>query len=114
MRTIIRLFQSKSSKEILATTLLSALISVKLFWVGEISWKGEWESTLIFLPGESHGPRSLVGYGPRSHKELDTTEQLTPSMVTAVLLNSRRTSVQEGSNRIIHIPITFSHSLLVK
>ena len=86
MRTIIRLFQSKSSKEILATTLLSALISVKLFWVGEISCKGEWESTLVFLPGESHGPRSLVGYSPWSHKELDTTKQLTHSMVTAVLL----------------------------
>ena len=24
--------------------------------------------------GESHGQRSLVGYGPEGHKELDTTE----------------------------------------
>ena len=29
------------------------------------------------LPGESHGQRSLVGYSPWGHKELDTTEQLT-------------------------------------
>ena len=28
----------------------------------------------IFLPGESHGQRSLVGYSPWSCKELDTTE----------------------------------------
>ena len=28
------------------------------------------------LPGESHGERSLVGYSPRGHKELDTTEWL--------------------------------------
>ena len=34
----------------------------------------EWLSTLVFLPGESHGQRSLVGYCPWSHKELDTSE----------------------------------------
>ena len=37
----------------------------------------EWLPTPVFLPGESHGQRSLVGYSPWSHKELDTTEQLT-------------------------------------
>ena len=26
------------------------------------------------LPGESHEERSLVGYSPRGHKELDMTE----------------------------------------
>ena len=31
---------------------------------------------LIFLPGESHGRRSLVGYSPRGRKESDTTERL--------------------------------------
>ena len=30
----------------------------------------------FFLPGESHGRRSLVGYSPWGDKELDTTEQL--------------------------------------
>ena len=33
--------------------------------------------TPIFLPGEFHGQRSLVGYSPWSHKESDTTERLT-------------------------------------
>ena len=28
----------------------------------------------VFLPGESHGQKSLVGYSPWGHKELDTTE----------------------------------------
>ena len=32
--------------------------------------------SLVFLPGESHRQRSLVGYSPWSHKELDTTEWL--------------------------------------
>ena len=30
----------------------------------------------IFLPGKSHGERSLAGYSPRSCKELDENEQL--------------------------------------
>ena len=30
----------------------------------------------VFLPGESHGWRSLVGYSPRGRKESDTTERL--------------------------------------
>jgi len=30
--------------------------------------------TPVFLPGESHGQRSLVGYIPQGHKESDATE----------------------------------------
>ena len=30
----------------------------------------------VFLPGESHGQRSLVGYSPWGGKESDMTEQL--------------------------------------
>ena len=43
-------------------------------WVGEIPWRRKWELTLVFLPGESHGQRSLVGYGPYGCKESDRTE----------------------------------------
>ena len=28
-------------------------------WVGKISWRGKWQPTLLFLPGEFHGPRNL-------------------------------------------------------
>ena len=45
-------------------------------WVGNIPWRRKWQLTPVFLPGESHGRRSLVGYSPRGHKELDTTERL--------------------------------------
>ena len=34
----------------------------------------EMQPTPVFLPGESHGQRSLVGYSPLDHKELDMTE----------------------------------------
>ena len=36
----------------------------------------KWQPTPVFLPKESHGQRSLVGYSPQSHKESDTTEWL--------------------------------------
>ena len=44
-------------------------------WVKKIPWRSTWQPTPIFSPGESHGQRSLVGYRPRGHKELDTTEE---------------------------------------
>ena len=42
-------------------------------WVRKIPWKRVWLPTLVFLPGEFHGQRSLVGYSPWGHKESDTT-----------------------------------------
>ena len=41
---------------------------------GKIPWRRKWQPTPVFLPGESHGRRSLVGYNPRGHKESDMTE----------------------------------------
>ena len=35
-----------------------------LSWVGKIPWRRKWQPTLVFLPGESHGQRSLAGYSP--------------------------------------------------
>ena len=43
-------------------------------WVGKIPWRKAWQPTPVYLPGESHGWRSLEGYIPRGHKESDTTE----------------------------------------
>ena len=34
----------------------------------------KWQPTPVFLPGESHGQRSLAGYSPKGHKESDKTE----------------------------------------
>ena len=45
-------------------------------WVGKIPWRREGLPTPVFLPGEFHGQRNLVGYSPWGHKELDTTEWL--------------------------------------
>ena len=45
-------------------------------WVGKIPWRRKWQPTPVFLPEESQGRRSLVGYSPWGHKESDTTERL--------------------------------------
>ena len=44
--------------------------------VRKIPWRRKWQPTPVFLPGESHGQRSLVGYSPWDRKESDTTERL--------------------------------------
>ena len=43
---------------------------------GEDPLERKWQRTPIFLPGKSHGQRSLVGHSPWGHKESDTTEKL--------------------------------------
>ena len=45
-------------------------------WGGKIPWRRKWQPTPVFLPGKSHGWRSLVGYSSRGCKESDTTERL--------------------------------------
>ena len=43
-------------------------------WVGTIPWRREWLPTPVFLPGEFHGQRNLVGYSPCGRKEWDRTQ----------------------------------------
>ena len=43
-------------------------------WVRKIPWKRKWQPSPVFLPGESHGQRSLVSCSPWGPKELATTE----------------------------------------
>ena len=84
-------------------------------WVA-VPWRRKWQPTPVFLPGESHGRRSLVGYSPRGRKESDTTEQLHFTSLTLLqgifptqalnpgLLHCRRILYQlshQGSPRIL-------------
>ena len=46
-------------------------------WVQPLGWEDPLEKDMathsVFLPGEFHGQRSLVGYSPWGHKESDMT-----------------------------------------
>ena len=57
-------------------------LRVRHDWVNSLSlftfmhWRRKWQATPVFLPGKSHGWRSLVGYSPWGWKESDMTEWL--------------------------------------
>ena len=61
-------------------------------------WRRKWQPIPAFLPGESHGKRSLAGYSPWGCKESDMTEQLK----TATMLKEK---VYENS---VYFVITFA------
>ena len=51
-------------------------------WVEKIPWRREWQPTPVFLPGESHGQRSLTGYSPWGYKRVEhivTKQQFKPA-----------------------------------
>ena len=57
---------------------LPAMLEISVRSLGqEDSWRREWQPTPVFLPGKSHGQRSLAGYSLWGYKELDTTNHLT-------------------------------------
>ena len=51
----------------------------------EDTWRKKWQPTPVFLPGESHGQRSLVGGSPWGHEEPDTPEWLSAACVPVKL-----------------------------
>ena len=59
-------------------------------WVRKLPWTREWQPTPVFLPGEFHGQRSLVGYSPWGGKESDTTERLTLSLQLKGFKNEKK------------------------
>ena len=64
-------------------------------WVGKIPWRRKWHPIPVFLPGKSHGQRSVVGYNP-GVTELDTIEWLSTH---TGLTNSTRTSEHQTIKR---------------
>ena len=54
----------------------------------KIPWRRKWQPTAVFLPGESHGPRSLVGYSPEGRKSRTRLSNFT---FTLLLLSSGTT-----------------------
>ena len=65
-----------------------------------LSWRRKWQPTPVFLPRELHGQKSLVGYSPWGHKELDTAERLT----LKIMASSPITSWQIEGERVEAVP----------
>ena len=62
----------------LVTQMVKNLPAMQETWVrslaGKIPRRREWQPTPVFLPGEFHGQRSVLGYDPWGRQELDKTE----------------------------------------
>ena len=64
--------------------------------LGRSPWRRKWQPTPVFLPGEFHRQRGLVGYSPWGRKESDTTEQLS----THTVLNAYSKGKKERERKI--------------
>ena len=51
----------------------------------DFPWRTKWQPTLVFLPGESHGQRSLVGFSPWGHRVGHYWSDLSQSILVSVL-----------------------------
>ena len=68
-------------------------------WVRKSPWRRAWQPTPVFLPGESHGQRSLAGCSPWGQKESDT--------IQATQHAHRRYQLQE-KERAFHLEVWLS------
>ena len=73
-------------------------------------WRRKWQPTPVFLPGESHGQRDLVGCGPWGCKESDTTEQLTHTHFAYI---HAKYSLERWTDTHLIITITFMRYALL-
>ena len=63
----------------------------------------KWQPTPVFLPGVSHEQRTLAGYNPWGHKELDMTEWLTLSLALSGSLNTPEKRVPKRRIFSLHL-----------
>ena len=66
-------FSTFATKPLCSHHYFRSRFTLLLFLVWVCHLRRKWQPTPIFLPGKSHGQRSLVGYNPQDHKELDVT-----------------------------------------
>ena len=60
---------------------------------GKIPWRRKWQPIPVFLPGKSHGQRSLADYGSQGHKKVGhnrTTEKQQQYTCNRILFNVKR------------------------
>ena len=70
-------------------------------WVGKIPWRRAWQPTPVFLPGESHGQRSLVSYSPQGSKESDTSDTTEATQHSGHIFSLGKYVLMLGANNSI-------------
>ena len=84
-------------------------------WVGKILWRRKRQPIPVFLPGKSHGQRSLASYSPCGCKESDMSQQLNNNHVpTSLPINTGPVQRFEGKKDSLFkshfIPIPFKQN----
>ena len=59
---------------------------------GKIPWRRKWQTIPVFVPGKSHGQRSLAGYSLWGHRAM--TEHVAPGVYAHI--HSRVTTTQNA------------------
>ena len=73
--------------------------------VGKIPRRRAWQPPPVFLPGESHGWRSLVGYSTWGHEESDTTEATSHACTQHLLEYLAQRAEGKDENKISELEI---------
>ena len=84
-------------------------------WVGKIPWRRKWQPTPVFLPGEFHGQRSLVGYSPWGCKESDLTKHTSRNLTYYTVSSgpsSENTTVTTTENYTCYMLVTLLCTIL--
>ena len=84
-------------------------------WVRKMPWRGKWLPTPVFLPGEFHSQRNLVGYRTWDRKESDMTERLTLSLSHSFPFfpPSMPRNLSWGKGTVVCSSLAFCYCLLV-
>ena len=59
-------------------------------WVRQIPWRRKWQPTPVFLPGKSHGQRSLAGHSPGVAKSQTRFRDSTATAIKRFLKVTKR------------------------
>ena len=83
---------------------------IQLPWVGKIPWRRKWQPTPVFLPGESHGQRSLEGYNWWATKSWTQLSTHTCSTIF-IFLSCSAHAIQDWveSNYVFYLYILVRH-----
>ena len=68
-------------------------------WVGKIPWRKAQQPTQVFLPGESHGQRSLVGYSPWNAKRWPCLKQFCTVHMHILIIQQFLMEMLWGTNK---------------
>ena len=85
--------------------------------VGKIPWRRAWLPTPVFLPGKSHGQRSLVGYSPWGHRIrhnwMTSTFTFQHYHIHTITSSGWRMAFGVAGGNSFHLPQNLFHSTLL-